>query len=209
MRIVFIVTGITLIQEFHWITYLLGIFLVVSGIKMGFQKKKEVDLGKNPVLRLFKRFLPITVGDGGGRFFVRKNGQLFATSLFVVMIAVETTDVVFAADSIPAILAITLDPFIVYTSNVFAILGLRMLYFALAGLMPLFHLLHYGLALILVFVGVKMLLVNVYKIPVGIALGVVACILTVSVVASRLQRVNQKPEDSSRSGPPLDDGPQS
>jgi tellurite resistance protein TerC len=208
MRIIFIVTGITLILKFHWITYLLGIFLIVSGIKMGLQKKKEVDPERNPVLRLFKRFLPMTVGDGGGKFFVREDGRLFATSLFVVLIAVETTDVVFAADSIPAILAITLDPFIVYTSNVFAILGLRMLYFALAGLMPLFHLLHYGLSLILVFVGIKMLLVNVYKMPVGIALGVVACILAVSVVASRLQRVNQKSEDPSRSDPPLDDEPQ-
>jgi len=209
MRILFIVVGITLIQKFHWITYLLGFFLIISGIKMGFQKKKEIHPARNPVLRLFKRFLPLTASDDEGKFFVMKEGHFFATSLLVVLIAIETSDVIFASDSIPAILAITLDPFIVYTSNVFAILGLRMLYFALAGMMSLFHLLHYGLALILVFVGVKMLLTDVYKIPVGLALGVVVSILAISILASRVKRRSQDAEVSSGLAGPQSDDPQS
>jgi len=185
MRIVFILLGIALIQKFHWVTYLLGAFLVVSGIKMGLQKEKEIHPERNPVLRILKRFFPLTLNDEGGRFFVRKAGKIFVTPLFIVLVAVESTDVVFAADSIPAILAITQDTFIVYTSNVFAILGLRALYFALAGIMPLFHLLNYGLSIILVFVGIKMLVVDVYEMSTWIALSVVMGILVVSVLASR------------------------
>jgi len=184
MRAIFIVAGVTLVQKFHWVIYLFGIFLILTGIKMALQKDKEIHPEKNPVLRLFQRLMPVTDHYEEGNFFVKKNGRRFATPLFVVLLVVETTDVIFAVDSIPAVLAITLDPFIVYTSNVFAILGLRSLYFALAGMMALFHYLHYGLSAILVFVGAKMLLADIYKIPVGIALGVVACFLTISVIAS-------------------------
>ena len=184
MRAAFIFTGITLVQKFHWVIYIFGAFLILSGIKMGLQKGKEIHPERNPVLRLFRRFMPVTDGYEDSKFFIKRAGRYLATPLFIVLLVVETTDVIFAVDSIPAILAITLDPFIVYTSNVFAILGLRALYFALAGLMRLFHYLHYGLSAILVFVGVKMLLVDVYKIPVAIALGVVASILLISVIAS-------------------------
>lgn len=184
MRAVFILTGITLIQEFHWVIYIFGGFLILSGIKMGLQKDKEIHPERNPVLRLFRRFMPVTDSYKDNKFFIKRAGRYLATPLFVVLLVIETTDVIFAVDSIPAILAITLDPFIVYTSNVFAILGLRALYFALAGLMRLFHYLHYGLSAILVFVGIKMLLAEIYKIPVAIALGVVASILLISVIAS-------------------------
>ena len=184
MRAVFILTGITLIQEFHWVIYIFGGFLILSGIKMGLQKDKEIHPERNPVLRLFRRFMPVTDSYKDNKFFIKRAGRYLATPLFVVLLVIETTDVIFAVDSIPAILGITLDPFIVYTSNVFAILGLRALYFALAGLMRLFHYLHYGLSAILVFVGIKMLLADIYKIPVAIALGVVAGILLISVIAS-------------------------
>jgi tellurite resistance protein TerC len=184
MRALFILVGITLIQKFHWVIYIMGAFLIVTGIKMATQKDEEIHPERNPVLRLVRRFVPVTEGYEGGSFFVRRAGRLLATPLFIVVLVVETTDVVFAVDSIPAILAITLDPFIVYTSNVFAILGLRALYFALAGVMQLFHYLPYGLSFILVFVGIKMLLVDIYKVPIGIALGTVAGVLVISVVAS-------------------------
>jgi len=184
MRAIFIVTGIALIQKFHWIIYIFGAFLILTGVRMVLQKDKEIQPERNPVLRLFKRFLPVTDRYEGGKFFVKRNGKYLATPLFVVLLVVETTDLLFAVDSIPAVLAITLDPFIVYTSNVFAILGLRALYFALAGIVQLFHYLPYGLAAILVFVGFKMLIAEFYKIPVGIALGVVAGLLLISVIAS-------------------------
>ncbi|HXC62460.1 MAG TPA: TerC family protein [Nitrospiria bacterium] len=184
MRAVFIVAGITLVQKFHWIIYLFGAFLVLTGTKMALQKDKGIHPEKNPVLRLFQRFMPVTDRYEEGSFFVSRAGRYLATPLFVVLLVVETTDVIFAVDSIPAVLAITLDPFIVYTSNIFAILGLRSLYFALAGMAALFHYLHYGLSAILVFVGTKMLLADIYKIPVGVALGVVACFLMISVIAS-------------------------
>jgi tellurite resistance protein TerC len=186
MRAAFILLGVALIQRFHWVIYIMGAFLIVTGIKMATQKDEEIHPERNPVLRLFRRLMPVTETYEGGQFFVRRSGGLFATPLFVVVLVVETTDVIFAVDSIPAILAITLDPFIVYTSNVFAILGLRALYFALAGIMRLFHYLPYGLSIILVFVGIKMLLVDIYKIPIGIALGTVAAVLGVSVLASIL-----------------------
>ena len=141
---------------------------------MATQKDADIHPERNPVLRLIRRFVRVTEDYEGGRFFVRRSGRLLATPLFIVVLVVETTDVIFAVDSIPAILAITLDPFIVYTSNVFAIMGLRALYFALAGIMQLFHYLPYGLSFILVFVGIKMLLVDIYKIPIGMALGTVA-----------------------------------
>lgn len=187
MRAIFIAAGITLIEKFHWMIYLFGGFLIITGIKMAFQKDKELDPEANPVLRLFRRFVPVTSEYHESRFWVIKEGKRWATPLFVVLLLVETTDVIFAVDSIPAILAVTRDPFIVYTSNVFAILGLRALYFALAGIMQLFHYLHYGLSIILVFVGTKMLISDIYKVPIGIALAVIAGILIVSVVASILR----------------------
>lgn len=184
MRALFIASGVALIERFHWIIYVFGAFLILTGVKMAWQKDKEIHPEKNPVLRLFRRLMPVTDRYHGGAFFVKQTGRYFATPLFVVLLLVESTDLIFAVDSIPAILAITLDPFIVYTSNVFAILGLRSLYFALAGIMPLFHYLNYGLAAILAFVGAKMVLVDFYKIPIGVSLGIVAAILLVSIVVS-------------------------
>ena len=184
MRAIFIAAGVTLIQKFHWLIYIFGGFLILTGIKMALEKEKEIHPERNPVLRLFRRFVPVTSDYEGDKFLVKREGRYFATPLFITLLIVETTDLIFAVDSIPAILAITLDPFIVYTSNVFAILGLRSLYFALAGIMQLFHYLHYVLSAILVFVGVKMLLADIYKIPLGIALGVVAGFLLISVIVS-------------------------
>ena len=184
MRAIFIAAGITLIHKFYWLMYILGAFLIITGIRMALQKNKEIHPERNPVLKLLKRFVPVTDHYEDGRFFIKKNSQYLATPLFVVLIVVETTDIIFALDSVPAILAITTDPFIVYTSNVFAILGLRSLYFALAGMMRLFHYLNYGLSAILAFVGMKMLISGIYKIPIGIALGVVASVLIISVLAS-------------------------
>lgn len=183
MRAVFILLGVGLIRRFEWVVYIFGALLVYSGIKLFFQSDAEVHPEKNPVLRLFRRFVPVTDDYHGSKFFIRKPG-LYATPLFVVLIVVETTDLLFAVDSIPAILAITLDAFIVYTSNVFAIMGLRSMYFALAGMMELFHYLHYGLSLVLIFVGGKMLAAHYYKIPTWVALMVVAGLLGISVLAS-------------------------
>jgi tellurite resistance protein TerC len=183
MRFVFIIAGVALINRFHWIIYIFGAFLVFTGVNLFKQHGSDVKPENNPVLRGFRKLMPVTKDYVGGRFFVRKPG-LYATPLFLVLIVIETTDVVFAADSIPAILAITQDPFIVYTSNVFAILGLRSLYFALAGMMELFHYLHYGLAVILTFIGVKMLISHFYHLPTTMALGVVAGVLAISVAAS-------------------------
>jgi tellurite resistance protein TerC len=184
MRVLFILMGVTLIQKFHWVIYLFGTFLIVTGIRMGLQHNREIHPEKNLGLRLFRRFMPVTEDYAGGKFFVRRSGHYLATPLLVVVLVMETTDVMFAVDSIPAILGITQDPFIVYTSNVFAILGLRSLYFALAGIMRLFHYLPYGLSAVLVFVGVKMLLTEFYKMPISMALGVVVVVLMLSVIAS-------------------------
>lgn len=184
MRAVFIATGVTLIHKFHWLIYIFGAFLIITGIKMALGKEEEVHPETNPVIKGLRRFLPITDKYEDGKFFVLKNSRYFATLLFIVLVTVETTDIIFAFDSVPAILAITTDPFVVFTSNIFAILGLRSLFFALSGIMQLFHYLNYGLSVILVFVGIKMLLGEIYKIPIGIALGVVAGILAISVLAS-------------------------
>jgi len=183
MRAVFILLGVGLINRFHWIVYAFGGLLVYSGIRLFFQEGMEIHPDKNPVLRLVRRLIPVTEDYHGGRFFIRRPG-LFATPLLVVLVVVETTDVLFAVDSIPAILAITLNAFIVYTSNVFAIMGLRSMYFALAGMMETFRFLHYGLSLVLVFVGGKMLLSHYYQLPTEYALGTVAVILLGSVLAS-------------------------
>ena len=185
-RALFILTGIELLHRFHWLIYVFGAFLIFTGIKLAFEKDKEVHPERNLVLRIFRKFMPVTSEYQEGKFFVRRNGVLMATPLFIVLLVVETTDIVFAVDSIPAILAITRDSFIVYSSNVCAILGLRALYFALAGIMRLFHHLHYGLAFILSFVGCKMLLAEHVKIPTVISLGVIVLTLAVSIVASLL-----------------------
>jgi len=186
MRGIFIFVGVGLIHRFYWLTYIFGAFLIFTGIKLFVQKTEDIDPGKNPVLILTKKLLPVTEKFEGDRFFVRAGGKLLATPLFVVFLVINFTDFIFALDSIPAILAITLDPFIVYSSNVFAILGLRALYFVLARFMELFHYLHFGLAFILVFVGIKMFCHDVFKIPIGIALGVVIGTLIISVVLSIL-----------------------
>jgi tellurite resistance protein TerC len=189
MRGIFIVVGIGLIRRFHWITYIFGAFLVYSGIKLFRQNDAGIEPEHNPVLRLFRRWAPVTEDYEGEKFVVRRMG-LYATPLLVVLLVVETTDLLFATDSIPAVLAITLKPFIVYTSNVFAVLGLRSMYFVLSGAMELFHYLHYGLAAVLIFIGAKMLSSDYYQIPTGIALGVVAGVLLVSVLASLLHPQN-------------------
>jgi len=186
MRGVFIAVGAALLEHFHWIIYIFGAFLVFTGIKMLIQEETSVHPEDNLVIRLLRRFMPITERYEGQRFFVKRQGQWFATPIFVVLVTVESTDLIFAVDSVPAIFAVTSDPFIVYTSNVFAILGLRALYFLLAGVMDLFHYLRYGLGFVLGFVGVKMMLAEVYPISIGVSLGVVAGILGLSVVASLL-----------------------
>ena len=186
MRAIFIFAGVSLITTFHWMIYLFGALLIFTGINMALQKDKKLEPEKNPVIRLFRKWFLVTNEYHGDKFFTTINKKKYATPMFIVLLVIETTDVIFAVDSIPAILAITHNPFIVYTSNVFAILGLRALYFALAGIMGLFHYLHYGLAVILVFVGGKMLLVNIYKIPVEISLLVVLAILIVSVILSKV-----------------------
>lgn len=184
MRGIFILAGVALIHRFHWLLYFFGILLIGTAVKLAFEKDKEIHPEKNPILKLFRKLMPVTEGYENSKFFVRKEGRLFATPLLVVLLVVESTDVIFAVDSVPAVLGITQDPFIVYTSNIFAILGLRSIYFALAGIMSLFHHLHYGLAFILGFVGAKMLLAEIYKIPVGYALAVIVVVLALSIFAS-------------------------
>ena len=184
MRIIFIFAGAALIQKFHFTIYVFGALLIYTGYKMFFHNNTKIEPDKNPVIRFFKRFMPVTPGLQGDKFFVKIDGKRVATPLFLVLILIETTDLIFAVDSIPAILAITQDQFIVYTSNVFAILGLRSLYFALAGVVNRFWLLSYGLAVVLVFVGAKMLLVDVYKIPIELSLAVIASIIALSVILS-------------------------
>jgi tellurite resistance protein TerC len=186
MRGVFILAGVTLIRRFEWITYLFGAFLVYSGFKLMRQGETEIHPEKNPVLRLFRKAFPVTKDYVGGKFFVRRAG-LYATPLFIVLLVIETTDVLFAVDSIPAVLAITLNAFIVYTSNVFAILGLRSMYFALAGMMEVFDYLHYGLSVVLIFIGAKMLLAHYIEIPTMWALAIVLLVLAASVIASVLR----------------------
>lgn len=184
MRATLILVGAVLIARFHWVMYLFGAFLVFTALKLAFQKGEGVDPGNNPVVRMVRKIMPVSTEYSESRFFVKIDGKRLATPLFLVLVTVEFTDLVFALDSIPAIFAVTPDPFIIYTSNVFAILGLRSLYFALAGIMTLFHYLKIGLSAILGFVGVKMLIVDLYKIPIVISLSVVAGLLLVSILAS-------------------------
>lgn len=184
LRAVMILAGAWLVQEFHWILYLFGAFLVVTGVKMLMFAEVEPDLAQNRLLNWVKRRMRLTPDYRGEKFWVRENGVHVFTPLFLVLVMIELSDLVFAVDSIPAIFAITTDPFIVFTSNIFAILGLRAMYFMLAGMADRFHLLKYGLALVLVFVGAKMLIVDLYKIPVGLSLGIVGLIIATFMFAS-------------------------
>ena len=190
-RGIFIFAGVILINKFHWIIYIFGAFLIFTAIKMVLGKGHEVHPGKNVMIKLLRFLMPVTHNYADGRFIIVKRGIRFATPLLAVLLALETTDIIFAVDSIPAVLAITTDPFIVYTSNVFAILGLRSLFFAIAGLMKIFHHIHYGLVVILSFVGVKMLISDFYEIPISISLGVIASVLTFSIIASLLWPIKQ------------------
>ena len=184
LRAIFIAAGSALLAQFHWMIYVFGAFLVFTGIKMFLQGDEKLEPNRNPVVRLFERWVPMTREYHGQRFMIRTNGQTRATLLLLVLIVIETTDVIFAVDSIPAIFAVTQDSFIVYTSNIFAILGLRALYFMLAGVMQMFVYLKFGLSLVLCFVGAKMLLSDIYKIPIGASLAVIGTVLLLSIVAS-------------------------
>ena len=184
MRAIFIFAGVALINKFHWIIYIFGAFLIFTGIKMLSHKEEQIAPHKNPLVRLFKKFFPVSDKMHGGKFFVKINSGTVATPLFIVLLVVEFTDLIFAVDSIPAILAISHDTFIIFTSNVFAILGLRALYFALAGITKYFHYLKYGLSAILVFVGVKMVIAGYFKIPIVYSLLTILGILLVSIILS-------------------------
>lgn len=185
-RLLFILIGVALIEKFHWVIYIFGAFLIFTGIKLGLEKDKEIQPEKNPVLKLVRRYIPVTKHYHGQNFFIKRGNRYIATPMFVVLVVIETTDIVFALDSIPAIMAITRDTFIIYSANAFAILGLRALYFALSGVMRLFHYLHYGLAFILVYIGIKMMLEGIYQIPTAITLGIIIATLTISVILSIL-----------------------
>ena len=187
MRAVFIILGVSVIERFHWILYVFGAFLVYTGAKMAIPGKgAEIDPEHNFAVKLFRRFSPVAPHNGHGRFFTVHEGRRMATPLFIVLIVIETTDLVFALDSLPAVLAITKDSFVALTSNIFAILGLRSLYFALSGIMGLFRYLKVGLALILVFIGCKMLIEPWLAITTGASLGVIGGVLTISVLMSVL-----------------------
>jgi tellurite resistance protein TerC len=191
LRTIMILVGGWLLAQFHWILYVFGAFLILTGIKMWWAAGKEPDLNDNPALKLLRKLIPVSKNYDGEKFFTFENGKKIATPLFLVICLVGLTDVIFAVDSIPAIFAITSDPFIVLTSNVFAILGLRAMYFLLAAVASKFHLLNYGLAVVLVFIGTKMMLIDVFKIPVAISLGVVVAILAVTMWLS----VRSAPKD--------------
>ena len=190
MRAIFIFAGVALINKFHWIIYIFGALLIFTGIKMLFHKEENIDPDRNPLVKHNKKIFPVTEKEHGDKFFVRLNGRTVATPLFIVLLMVEFTDLIFAVDSIPAILAITNDTFIIFSSNVFAILGLRALYFALAGITKYFYYLKYGLSAILVFVGIKMTIVDFYKVPIVSSLLVISGILIISVVVSVLRPKN-------------------
>jgi len=184
MRAVFIVAGIGLLQRFHWVGYCFGAVLIVTGIKMAFGEEGRIEPEKNLLVRLVRSFLPITKRTVGDRFFIRRRGMLAATPLLITLLVVESSDLIFAVDSIPAVLAVTRDPLIVYSSNVFAIMGLRSLYYLLAHVMEMFSYLKYGVSCILAFVWVKMLLADLVEIPLGLSLGVITGTLALAVIAS-------------------------
>ncbi len=184
MRGIFIFAGIALINEFHWIIYIFGVFLIFTAIQLARGKQQEVHPEKNIMIKLLRMFMPVSHEYSENRFITIINSKRYATPLLVVVVALGTTDVFFAVDSIPAVLAVTTDPFIVFTSNVFAVLGLRSLFFAISGLMKVFHFLHYGLSVILGFVGIKMLITDIYKINIYVSLAVIASVIALSVIAS-------------------------
>lgn len=188
MRGIFIFTGVALINRFHWIIYIFGGFLIFTGLRMLFKEEEKVEPEKNPVVRFFRKFLPVSHDSHEDRFFIKDGNRHLATPLFLVLLIIESSDLIFAVDSIPAILAITTDSLIVYTSNIFAILGLRSLYFAISGIMEYFRFLKVGLAFILSFVGLKMCLSSVYPIPIYFSLLVILSILVISILASVLIR---------------------
>ena len=194
MRVIFILAGIELIHKFHWLIYVFGGFLVFTGIRMVSSGDQSLHPEQNPLMKLARRIFPVTERFEDDKFFIKRSGKVWATPLFLVVVLIEGTDLIFAVDSIPAILAISDDSFIVYTSNVFAILGLRSLYFALAGIEKYFQYLKYGLAAVLVFVGIKMCLTDIYKIPVEISLIVIVFILTIAMLASVIFRKPEKVE---------------
>lgn len=191
MRVIFIFAGVALLEKFHWTIYIFGAILIFTGVKMLLEKDKKMEPDKNPIMKLFRKFIPTTNELHEDRFFVRKNNKNYATPLFAVLVMIEITDLIFAVDSIPAILAVTQDHFIVYTSNVFAILGLRSLYFALANIIDRFKYLAVGLSIILVFVGLKMVIVDLYKIPIQLSLLFILLVLILSVVISMYKTKKQ------------------
>lgn len=197
MRGILIALGAVLLEQFNWIIYVFGVFLIFTGIRMGFQKDKDLQPEKNPLLKFARRILPVTDEFEQDRFFIRKAGKLLVTPLLLVLIVIETTDLVFAVDSIPAIFAVTQDPFIVYTSNIFAILGLRSLYFVFANIIHKFYYLKPALAVVLSYVGLKMVLVDIYEIPTAISLLVIALILSAAVLASII-RARQHKDDTEK-----------
>lgn len=203
MRGMLIALGLTLLSLFEWVLYLFGAFLIFTGIRLAFRREQTVDPDRNPLVRLARRFLPVTQDYDGSRFFLRQYGRLMATPLLLVLLLIESSDLLFALDSIPAVLAITVDPFIVYTSNVFAILGLRALYFLLAGSVQRFRYLNIGLAAILAFVGAKMLLHDLVHMPVGFSLSGIAAILLVTIAASLYseRRARQRGAGGDQQGP--------
>jgi tellurite resistance protein TerC len=206
MRGIMIAAGATLIKEFHWIIYIFGAFLIFTGVRMALHRNEEIHPEDNPLVRLVRRVIPVTGEYHGQRFFVRQAGVLMATPLFLTLVLVEFTDLIFAVDSIPAIFAVTTDPFIVYTSNVFAILGLRSLYFVLRGVVDKFYYLKLSLAAVLTFVGVKMVLTDIYKIPIVVSLLVIVTLLTIGVIAS-LVRARRLERDGSPDGEVPQPGP--
>lgn len=203
MRIIFILAGIELIHQFHWLIYIFGGFLIFTGIKFVTQNEVQVRPERNPLVKAVRKIFRVTPDFVGNRFFVRLNNKIWATPLFIVVVMIEASDIVFAVDSIPAILAISDDPFIVYTSNVFAILGLRSLYFALAGVEKHFRYLKYGLAVVLVFIGVKMCIADWYKIPVEISLSFIVLTLGMSLVASMVLQGKNSRDDNTPSDKPI------
>ena len=204
LRAIFIVLGAALLERFHWVIYVFGAILIVTGIKLMIEGEAEPHPERNPIFRLLRKMIRATPEYHGKKFFVKKDGVWFATPLFVVLLAIEATDVVFAVDSIPAIFAITEDPFIVYTSNIFAILGLRAMYFLLANVIDRFHLLKFGLALVLLFVGTKMVIADFYKVPIGISLGVIAVLLGGSVALSLLRPPKPVEKENDEATTPAD-----
>ena len=201
LRAVFIVVGAALLERFHWIGYVFGAFLIVTGVRLFLHRASEVDPERNPLFRLFRRFVPSVADYRGGQFTVVEAGKRYATPLLLVLAAIEATDIVFAVDSIPAIFAVTKDPFIVFTSNIFAILGLRALFFALAGMMEKFPYLNIGLSVVLVFVGAKMLVAGIYKVPIVVSLAVIVSVLGAAVVAGFIRPPKPAPVSASPSRP--------